>query len=349
MKRSRKNEADLGKQVKNHATSRTRKPKYEGDIENVFDTGSTLLNLAISGGRVRGGGLPSGVMVVAYGPSSTGKTVLACELAGEIQRKGGEINYEDAEGRLNPAFAAIFDLNVDEITLSKPDVVPEAFENLFKSNHEDGKLYGYFIDSLAALSTSLEMENDEGDKMGGRRAKEFSMYLRKSKHIISQKNIILFCTNQIRENMDASGWSRKDVSPGGKALEHYPSLILRFTKFKKIKESITVKGKKVERVVGIEGTIEVDKSSIWKPHRTADIIIYYDYGIDDIRANLQFYKQYTGATVWMVGDRNLGRGIEKAIQTIEKEGLETELRECVIDLWEEIEEKFDCERKKKKR
>jgi protein RecA len=350
MKRERTKNVDLGSQAKRHATTKpTRRKEYEGDTENVLSTGSTLLDLAISGGRVRGGGIPAGIMVVAYGPSGTGKTVLACELAGEVQRKGGVVDYKDAEGRLNKPFAEVFDLDVEQMVYSKPDIIPEAFKTLMETKHEKDQLYGYFVDSLAALSTSLEMENEEGDKMGGRRAKEFSMYLRKSKQIISHGNIILFCTNQIRENMDGGAWARKDVNPGGKAIEFYSSLILRFTRFKKIKESVLVKGKKVERVVGIEGEIEVDKSSIWKPHRTAEIVIYYDYGIDDIRANLQFVKNYTGSKVYSVNDNVLNNSMEKSIQVVEEESLEEELKNQVIDLWEEIESKFEHERKKKKR
>jgi len=68
MKRERTKNVDLGSQAKRHATMKpTRRKEYEGDTENVLSTGSTLLDLAISGGCVRGGGIPAGIMVVAYG------------------------------------------------------------------------------------------------------------------------------------------------------------------------------------------------------------------------------------------------------------------------------------------
>lgn len=341
-------EDKMSAQVKQHTKKDNINKSEKPTFTKVISTGSLLLDLAISGGAVRGGGIPPGIMVVGYGPSGAGKTVLAVELAGAIQRSGGVVKYRDSEARLNPKFAEIFDLDFDELDYSRPDTIPEAFNDLHKWNPDTKKINGYIIDSLAALSTSMEMENDAGDKMGMRRAKEFSEHLRKGARQITNKNLILFCTNQIRENADAATpYSRKDVNPGGKAIEFYSSLVLRFTSFKKIKEEVSVKGKAVTRVVGIEGIIEVDKSSIWKPYRQAPITIFFDYGIDDIRENLKFLKQYTKSTTYCVGGESLGLSLDEAIRKVEKRGLENDLREEVIDLWEEIESKFDSNRKKK--
>lgn len=84
--------------------------EYDGSIGTVISTGSTLLDLAISGGRVRGGGIPGGIFVEAFGPPSSGKTVLLCEIAGAIQRQGGEVMFYDPEARLNKKFAEVFQL-----------------------------------------------------------------------------------------------------------------------------------------------------------------------------------------------------------------------------------------------
>src|SRR3989304_5312943 len=101
MKRTRVKQPDLGKQIKNHALQKKEKKEYDGNDEVMISSGSTLLDLAMSGGRKRGGGFPGGIMVVAYGPSGSGKTVLACEVAGYIQRQGGQVNYKDSEARLD--------------------------------------------------------------------------------------------------------------------------------------------------------------------------------------------------------------------------------------------------------
>lgn len=346
MKRTRNEQPDLHKQIKKHSSSE--EIESEADFSQVVSTGSTLLDLAISGGVVRGGGIPGGIMVVAYGPSGSGKTVLACEIAGAIQRAGGAIKYRDSEARLNKKFSETFDLDYDEIDYSRPDTIGDTFKDLYKWDCDAENINGYIVDSLASLSTAMEMEDEKGDKMGMRRAKEFSEHLRKCARTIPKRNLILFCTNQIRENADAANpYSRKDVNPGGKAIEFYSSLILRFATFKKLKQEETVSGKTVTRVVGIEATIEVDKSSIWKPYRQAPVTIFFDYGIDDIRENLKFLKQYSKSTVYGIGEINLGKSIDDAIHKVEEKGLEKKLRKAVINLWEEIEAKFDSNRKKK--
>lgn len=346
-KRTKGDAPSMEKQVKAHAKEVVKKEENL-DFSKVISTGSTLLDLAISGGAVRGGGIPGGIMVVGYGPSGAGKTVMACEIAGAIQRQGGQLKYRDSEARLNSKFAEMFDLDYDAVDYTQPDTISEAFTDLHKWSPDSSVINGYIVDSLAALSTTMEMESEAGDKMGMRRAKEFSEHLRKGARNITKKNLIVFCTNQIRENADAANaYSRKDVNPGGKAIEFYSSLILRFTSFKKIRAEVSIKGKTVTRVIGIEGIIEVDKSSIWKPYRTAPVSIYFDYGIDDVRENLAFIKKYTGSTTYTVKGEPIGKSIEHAIKAVETRNLERRLKNEVIALWEEIESKFDSDRKKK--
>ena len=40
-----------------------KEPELDGYTDVVINTGSTLLNLVISGGIVRGGGIPTGIVV----------------------------------------------------------------------------------------------------------------------------------------------------------------------------------------------------------------------------------------------------------------------------------------------
>lgn len=326
------------------------KPIYDGDFGTIISTGSTLLDLSISGGRVRGGGIPGGILVEIFGPSGSGKTVLLSEIAGAIQRQRGEVMFFDPEARLNPIFASLFGLNIDKKNYSNPDTVTELFKTVRAWDPEDKKvIHGIFADSLAALSTTLEMENEAGDKYGMRRAKEFSEELRKTCRILKDKNYLMVCSNQIRDNPDAGPYGQKYVTPGGKAMEFYSSLRLKFNKPENIKEERLIAAKKVTRIIGVEVQVEVSKSSIWKPKHVAPVTILFDYGIDDIRQNLQFIKDYTRMTVYGLGtSRGLGKSMDEAISVVEKEHLESALKEEVIDLWEEIEGKFKQERSPKR-
>lgn len=162
----------------------------------------------------------------------------------------------------------------------------------------------------------------------------------------------MVCSNQIRQNLDAGPYGQKYTTPGGEAVGFYASLRLRFTKPEKIKQKVKVANKEVTRVIGVETEIEVYKSSIWKPYRTAPVVILFDYGMDDIRANLQYIKDYSKNTQYTLGGEVLSNSLEAAIKMVEKdEALIKQLKNEVIDLWEEIEDKFSqgAERKPKLR
>ena len=73
----------------------------KGNIDALLSTGSTLLDLAISGGVVRGGGIPGGIMVEIFGPSGSGKTSLLAEICASAIARGGRVRVLDPEGRLN--------------------------------------------------------------------------------------------------------------------------------------------------------------------------------------------------------------------------------------------------------
>lgn len=338
----------LSKQIKKRvSTPVKKKPEYDGNTEVMISTGSTLLDLAISGGRVRGGGIPGGVMVEIFGPHSSGKTVLLCEIAGAVQRNGGDVLFRDPEARLNQQFANMFGLKVKKDNYTIPDTVTQVFNDIGKWEPEGTGIHGIFTDSLAALSTDLEMGNEEGDKMGMRRAKEFSEQLRKTCRVLVQKNLLLVCSNQIRESMNSIGPKYK--SPGGEAIGFYSSLRLRLRIEKKIIVKKTIGGKEVKRIRGVVIEVEVFKSSIWEPYRTATITIDFRYGIDDIRENLQFIKNYKGLSHYAINDEKLNASMDKSIQLVETGNLEEKLRKEVIDLWEAIEAKFHVERKPKKR
>jgi protein RecA len=338
-------------QLKSHSKSfKNEKKEYDGNTETMISTGSTLLDLAISGGRIRGGGIPGGILVEIFGPSASGKTVLLCEIAGAIQRAGGDIKFHDPESRLNKQFARLFDLDVDALTYDTPDTVPEVFDTAINwDGGNNKKINGILADSLAALSTDLEMDNDDGDKMGMRRAKEFSEACRKACRKLTKHNILMVCSNQVRQNVNAGPYAAKYRTPGGEAVGFYASLRLRMNNPQKIKKKMKIKKKEVTRVVGIETEIEVFKSSVWKPYQVAPIIILFDYGIDDIRANLQFVKNATGSTTYTCQGEMLGKSMGEAIEEVEERNLIHDLKEEVIDLWEEIEGKFVQKRKPKRR
>lgn len=308
----------------------------------MLSTGSTLLDLALTGTRVRGGGCPGGILIEVYGKSGSGKTSILSELGGSAQARGGEVTFMDTEARLDEEYAKTYGLCIPDGAYHRPDTVTELFEFMAAWNPDPKFLNVFAADSLAALSTDLELE--KGDKMGMRRAKEFSEGLRKYCRLISEKNWLVACSNQVRQG------DHGDVTPGGKAVEFYASA--RISVNAQVKNRLVrkrkINGKEHERIIGIQSDCVVTKSSIDKPYRTAPIYIVFDYGIDDNRGNLQYIKDMTGANSYDVFDKTYV-SMDSALAYIEERNLEGRLRNATIDLWYEVEKKFQVTRKPKAR
>jgi len=243
----------------------------------------------------------------------------------------------------------MFGLDIQDEDYSMPDTIPQLFEPIRKWEPEpQDSVHGIFADSLAALSTKMEMEGE--DKYGMRRAKEFSEQMRKTCRVIKNKGFLMVCSNQVRENTAAGPYGEKDITPGGRAIPFYSSLRLRFRgSGTKLKEEQKIHGKTHKRVIGVEVTAYISKNSLDKPFREAPITILYDYGIDDIRQNLQFIKSIKGDKIYSVGGTSLGISMDGAIKAIEDDNLEDTVRNETIDLWEEVERKFVKDRKPKVR
>jgi RecA/RadA recombinase len=182
-----------------------------------------------------------------------------------------------------------------------------------------------------------------------RRAKEFSEELRKTARILKANNYLMVCSNQIRESMESVGYKYK--SPGGQAIGFYSSVRLRAVKTDKIQKKKTIHGTEAKKVQGVRTEFEVFKNSVWKPYRKAYVTIDFDYGVDDIRENLQFIKDYNSFNYYTLDGQKLDPkgGLDASVRMIEEDDLEMQLKEEVIDLWEYVESKFKVERKKKQR
>jgi len=343
--------------VRNSIVEPVEAPKikpYEGNFGLMTSTGSTLLDLAISGGRVRGGGIPAGILVEIYGPAGKGKTAVLSEISASVQANGGSVLFLDPEARIDQEYARIYGVELDKKNYKMPDTVTEVFNyiNWWKPTPE-GEVHCVATDSLAALSTQLEM-GSKGDKMGMRRAKEFSEGFRKTCRKIKQNNWLIPCTNQVRQG------EYGEVTPGGKAIEFYSSLRIRISSPPyqgSIQPYIVKKGKlivskdisiDVSGTTGIRSLCTVTKSSVDNPYRDAPIYIVFGYGIDDISANLQYLKDMTGATRYNCITKEY-QSIEKAFHYIEDNNFEEELRDKVIDIWEDVQKVLKVERKPKKR
>jgi recombination protein RecA len=82
----------------------------------TMSTGSLAIDLALGVG-----GLPLGRMVEIYGPESSGKTTFCLSVIAAAQRAGGLAAFVDVEHAVDPKYARIVGVNLDDLLISQPD------------------------------------------------------------------------------------------------------------------------------------------------------------------------------------------------------------------------------------
>lgn len=340
----RRNTTENLQEITKEIQEEVESPRKEKDKDFKFDrmlsTGSTLLDLAISGGRVRGGGIPGGLILEIFGPAQSGKTAILAEISAFAQSRNGQVMFLDPEARLDQEYARIYGVKLNAKDYHRPNTVTEVFDKIYNWKPETPGLNVIATDSLAALSTELEME--KGDKMGMRRAKEFSEGLRKTARIIANNSWVIACSNQVRDG------EYGETTPGGQAIPFYSSIRVRMSVASKIEKKISINGKEVKKVIGIESKCFVRKT-VDDPFRECPLSIIFNYGVDTIRDELQYLKTMMNDTVYTCPDGKTYVALEKAIIYVEENNLQEKLKNSVIDLWEEIEKKFKSSRPKKDR
>ena len=141
-------------------------------VETV-STGSLAIDLCLGGG-----GLPRGRIIEIYGPESSGKTTFCLSVIAEAQRRGGLAAFIDVEHALDPKYARVVGVKLDDLLVSQPDSGEDALnitEALIRSNAIDVII----IDSVAALITKAELDGQMGDLTVGAQARLMSQAMRR--------------------------------------------------------------------------------------------------------------------------------------------------------------------------
>jgi recombination protein RecA len=273
----------------------------------TISTGSIALDLALGVG-----GLPRGRIVEIYGPESSGKTTLALHVIAEAQRNGGTAAFVDVEHALDPAYAKVLGIDLDNLLVSQPDTGEQALdiaEMLVRSNAVDVIV----VDSVAALVTKAELEGDMGDTHVGLQARLMSQALRKLTSAISRSKCVMIFINQLREKVGVMFGSPETTS-GGRALKFYASVRLDVRKLEQIKIG--------QDVVGSRTRVKVVKNKVAPPFRQAEFDITYGHGISKMGSiiDVALERNIVGksGSWYTYGDQRIGQGRENAKAFLEE-------------------------------
>ncbi|MEQ1843637.1 MAG: recombinase RecA, partial [Verrucomicrobiales bacterium] len=161
----------------------------------TLSTGSLAIDLALGVG-----GLPKGRIIEIYGPESSGKTTFCLSVIAEAQKTGGLAAFIDVEHALDPKYAKVVGVKLDDLLVSQPDSGEDALnimETLIRSNSIDVIV----LDSVAALITKAELDGQMGDMTMGSQARLMSQAMRRLTAVVSKTNCVCIFTNQIREKI----------------------------------------------------------------------------------------------------------------------------------------------------
>lgn len=274
---------------------------------DVVKTGILPLDIALGVG-----GVPKGRIVEIYGPEASGKTTLCLALIAQAQKEGGVAAFVDAEHALDPTWAKILGVDLDNLLISQPDAGEQALE-IAESLIRSGGVDIVVIDSVAALVPRAEIEGEMGDAHMGLQARLMSQALRKLTSVVSKSNTIVIFTNQLRMKIGIM-FGNPETTPGGLALKFYCSLRMDVRK----KETL----KKGDQVFGSRVRVKIVKNKVAPPFKEAEFIITKD-GIDQddalIEAAMNIGILEKSGSFIKKGDKVLGHGKEQLKELFEKD------------------------------
>jgi RecA/RadA recombinase len=283
--------------------------------------GCTLLDLEVGGGD--GMGFPFGYILNVVGDTSGGKSFIKNEFLAcayhSFRKSGDPFKLFSDDGESGDTFNSTkmygVNLRPEERKIGNKEVsdsrTVEEFDaklSLFLSDLGDG--YGvYALDSLDGLSSAdkdaaseARMENfmkdkdivDKGTYDLGDKKFLSQQFFKTQANAVKDKKAILLIVSQVREKLNAPAFTEKMAPTGGKALRFYSHTQLVVAKVRNITKKVIIDGVEHEREIGFVCLCKTSKSKTPRPYREVMFPVYFNYGIDDIEANIDFLFDLRG-------------------------------------------------------
>jgi recombination protein RecA len=219
---------------------------------------------------------------------------------------GGLAAFVDMEHALDPTYARMCGVDVDNLYISQPDTGEQALE-IAEALIRSGAVDVVVIDSVAALVPRAEIEGDMGDAHMGLQARLMSQALRKLSGAIKQSNTSMIFTNQLRMKIGVL-FGNPETTSGGRALKFYSSVRLDMRRVQSIKQA--------GEIIGSRTKVRVVKNKVAPPFKVAEFDIMYNEGISwvgdvlDLATEMDLVEKR--GSYYSYGETRLGQGRENA-------------------------------------
>lgn len=318
---------------------------FENEDSDVtyFSSGCTLLDCVL------GGGWAKNRIINVIGDKSTAKTGLFIEAACNFLNKykgQSVVKYAEAEAAFDKNYAKKLGLPIDQLVFEEDIFTVEDFFKAITASCEDSLKSKtpclYVLDSLDALSDEAEMERDIGEgTYGASKAKLMSQLFRRCVKIVKKSNTTVFIISQIRDTIGMT-FGKKYSRSGGHALDFYASQIVYLSHMKTIIKTID----NIERPIGIHVKVKCTKNKAGLPFRECEFDYIFNYGIDDLKANLDWVHSNNFLVEY--GEETKQKYLNKLNKMSDDDFYKEsdKLSAFVKTKWAAIEDKFKPERSK---
>lgn len=234
---------------------------------DVISTGSPSLDYAMGcGGYIRGR------LTELWGLTSLGKTTMGLIAMAEAQKAipDRRVALIDIEKTFDPTWAVAHGVDLDRLRVMQPETAEDAADQM-KQLIESDAFSVVELDSIGAMLPEKEAEKDAGDAVVGVGAKVVTRMVKIATNLATTHNVAVLLINQVRASIGS--FVGPDITrPGGHALQHCTTHVL---KFRRGKESPRLIGPKENQVqVGQQIAINVEKNKVAPPKRTVYLWMY---------------------------------------------------------------------------
>lgn len=279
------------------------KKEKEEPKKLYLDTGVTLLNLVVGGGNTAGWGMgyKAGSIVRDWGDSSSSKSFKICQMIAANKRKYKDkfkYCYLDIERGNNINTLKLYGFDIAKESWKPPIEVRTAEDwfyvvTKFLEDIKPDEVGAVILDSLDALSDSATEERKEERVKTMDRGKDFEKgsYGMSKQRFLSdemfkglqadcdEKNVLLYIVSQARDNVGAMTGPKLRVN-GGNAI--------KFAESVRIQSRAMAKDEKGNIPVSVQVYVRAEKMRHDKPFRSCQFPVVFDYGLDNIGANIDY-------------------------------------------------------------